>query len=96
VGLLVMGDGSACRSEKAPGYLDERAAAFDASVAAALAAADTAALTTLDEGLAAELRAVGRASWQVLAGAAEGTGLTGTLLYEGAPFGVGYFVATWS
>jgi hypothetical protein len=96
VGLLVMGDGSACRSEKAPGYLDERAAAFDASVTAALAAADTAALATLDEGLAAELRVVGRAPWQVLAGAAEGTGLTGTLLYEDAPFGVGYFVATWS
>ena len=35
-----MGDGSACRTLKAPGYLDERAAAFDAEVARALGAAD--------------------------------------------------------
>ncbi|KIF07061.1 hypothetical protein PL81_04125, partial [Streptomyces sp. RSD-27] len=31
VALLVMGDGSACRTLKAPGYLDDRAAAFDAA-----------------------------------------------------------------
>ncbi|MCQ4082944.1 class III extradiol dioxygenase subunit B-like domain-containing protein [Streptomyces sp. RB6PN25] len=96
VALLVMGDGSARRSEKAPGYLDERAGPFDESVAAALAAADAAALATLDERLAAELLAAGRAPWQVLAGAAEGAGLSGTLLYDEAPYGVGYFVATWS
>ncbi|MBV9024827.1 MAG: class III extradiol dioxygenase subunit B-like domain-containing protein [Streptomycetaceae bacterium] len=96
VALLVMGDGSARRSEKAPGYLDERAEPFDASVAAALAAADTAALAALDEQLAAELQAAGRAPWQVLAGAAGGAGLSGTLLYSDAPYGVGYFVATWS
>ncbi|MET9987214.1 hypothetical protein ABZ176_34075, partial [Streptomyces rochei] len=28
--LLVLGDASACRTLKAPGYLDERAAPFDA------------------------------------------------------------------
>ncbi len=96
VALLVMGDGSACRSLKAPGYLDERAAAFDAAAARALAAADTAALAALDAGLARELQAAGRAPWQVLAGAAEGAGLDGRLLYEDAPYGVGYFVAAWS
>lgn len=96
VALLVMGDGSACRTLKAPGYLDERAAAFDAAAARALGAADTAALAALDAGLAAELQAAGRAPWQVLAGAAEGAGLDGRLLYEDAPYGVGYFVAAWS
>ncbi|WP_418959510.1 class III extradiol dioxygenase subunit B-like domain-containing protein [Streptomyces tritici] len=96
VALLVMGDGSACRTLKAPGYLDERAAPFDADVARALAAADTAALLGLDEGLARELRAAGRAPWQVLAGAAEGAGLDGRLLHEDAPYGVGYFVAAWT
>ncbi|MGW7140196.1 class III extradiol dioxygenase subunit B-like domain-containing protein [Streptomyces xanthophaeus] len=96
VALLVMGDGSACRTLKAPGYLDERAAAFDAGAARALGAADTAALGGLDAGLAAELQAAGRAPWQVLAGAAEGAGLDGRLLYEDAPYGVGYFVAAWS
>lgn len=96
VALLVMGDGSACRTLKAPGYLDERAAAFDTAAARALGAADTAALAALDAGLAAELQAAGRAPWQVLAGAAEGAGLDGRLLYEDAPYGVGYFVAAWS
>ena len=62
----------------------------------ALAAADTEALLALDEGLAHELKAAGRAPWQVLAGAAEGAGLDGRLLYEDAPYGVGYFVAAWS
>lgn len=96
VALLVMGDGSACRTVKAPGYFDERAEGFDTAVASALAAADLPALTALDAHLAADLQASGRAGWQVLAGAAEGTGLNGRLLREEAPYGVGYFVATWS
>ncbi|MEV7738219.1 class III extradiol dioxygenase subunit B-like domain-containing protein [Streptomyces sp. NPDC088921] len=96
VALLVMGDASACRTLKAPGYLDERAAPFDAEVARALGAADVAALQALDAELAYELKASGRACWQVLAGAAEGADLGGSLLYEDAPYGVGYVVATWS
>ncbi|MDN0197560.1 class III extradiol dioxygenase subunit B-like domain-containing protein [Streptomyces sp. S.PNR 29] len=96
VALLVMGDASACRTLKAPGYLDERAAPFDAEIARALGAADTAALAALDAGLAHQLKASGRAPWQVLAGAAEDTGLAGTVLYDDAPYGVGYLVASWS
>ncbi|MWA14057.1 class III extradiol dioxygenase subunit B-like domain-containing protein [Streptomyces sp. BA2] len=96
VALLVMGDASACRTLKAPGYLDERAAGFDAEVARALGAADVEGLKALDEDLAYELKAAGRAPWQVLAGAAEGGGLSGELLYEDAPYGVGYLVAAWS
>ncbi|MFE9888670.1 class III extradiol dioxygenase subunit B-like domain-containing protein [Streptomyces scopuliridis] len=96
VALLVMGDASACRSLKAPGYLDERAAGFDEEVARALRTADVAALKALDAELAYELKAAGRAPWQVLAGAAEGAGLGGELLYEDAPYGVGYLVAAWS
>ncbi|WP_043677894.1 class III extradiol dioxygenase subunit B-like domain-containing protein [Streptomyces xylophagus] len=96
VALLVMGDASACRTLKAPGYLDERAAPFDAEVARALGAADVAALKSLDTELAYQLKASGRAPWQVLAGAAEGADLGGELLYEDAPYGVGYVVATWS
>ncbi|GAB2879951.1 class III extradiol dioxygenase subunit B-like domain-containing protein [Streptomyces deserti] len=96
VALLVMGDASACRTLKAPGYLDERAEPFDAEVARALGTADADALVALDTGLARELKVSGRAPWQVLAGAAEGTRLEGALLYEDAPYGVGYVVATWS
>ncbi|WP_369392278.1 class III extradiol dioxygenase subunit B-like domain-containing protein [Streptomyces sp. CG1] len=96
VALLVMGDASACRTVKAPGYLDERAAPFDAEVARALGATDLPAIRALDPGLAHELKASGRAPWQVLAGAAENTALSGSLLYEAAPYGVGYVVAAWS
>lgn len=96
VALLVMGDASACRTLKAPGYLDERAAPFDASVARALGEADVTALKTLDVDLARELKVAGRAPWQILAGAGEDAGLSGALLYEEAPYGVGYLVATWS
>ncbi|MFF3998141.1 class III extradiol dioxygenase subunit B-like domain-containing protein [Streptomyces cyaneofuscatus] len=96
VALLVMGDGSACRTLKAPGYLDERAEAFDARATEALASADLAALDALDETLAYELQAAGRAPWQLLSGAARGAGLGGRLLYEDAPYGVGYTVAAWS
>ncbi|MBT2383901.1 class III extradiol dioxygenase subunit B-like domain-containing protein [Streptomyces sp. ISL-11] len=96
VALLVMGDGSACRTVKAPGYLDERAEPFDTAAARALGTADTTALAALDAELAYELKAAGRAPWQVLAGAGESAGLTGELLYDEAPYGVGYFVAAWS
>jgi hypothetical protein len=95
VGLLVMGDGSACRTERAPGHLDVRAAGFDAEAARALAEADSAALAALDPVLAAELHAAGRAPWQVLAGAAGDDRFTGALLADEAPYGVGYLVAGW-
>ncbi|MDM4723220.1 class III extradiol dioxygenase subunit B-like domain-containing protein [Micromonospora sp. WMMA1363] len=95
--MLVMGDGSACRGERAPGYDDPRAAPYDAVVARALTAADTGALLDLDPELSAELKVAGRAPWQVLAGAvrAEGGDWRGELTYDAAPHGVAYFVASW-
>jgi hypothetical protein len=95
VGLLVLGDGSACRTEKAPGFFDPRAEAFDAAVATALARGDAGALAALDPEVAAQLLVAGRAPWQVLAGAADRT-MDGALLYDSAPYGVAYFVATWA
>lgn len=95
VALLVMGDGTACRTQRAPGYLDTRAEGFDAEVARALAGADAGALTRLDAGLAADLRAAGRAPWQVLAGAARDDRFSAELLADAAPYGVGYLVASW-
>jgi len=97
VGLLVMGDGSACRTLKAPGYLDERAVPFDDAVSRALGAADTAALAAIDPTAASALLVAGRAPWQVLAGAAEAGGVPwrARLLAYSAPFGVGYFSAFW-
>lgn len=96
--LLVMGDGSARRTERAPGHYDPRAESFDAGVAAALATADAPALAGLDPELARELLAPGRAGWQVLAGAVETDGRPwkGQLLAAEAPYGVEYLVATWN
>ncbi|MGC3860336.1 hypothetical protein ACPSM1_09120 [Micromonospora chersina] len=97
VALLVLGDGSACRGVKAPGYDDPRAPAYDEGVATALAGADAEALLGLDPVLSAELRAAGRAPWQVLAGAARAAGgdWRGDVSYHRAPYGVAYFVANW-
>ena len=109
VALLAMGDGSARRTATAPGHLDERAAPFDAAVERAVRDADLAALAALDPDLAADLMAVGRPAWQVLAGAlgtaaaredqaaADGLPsgrLRAEILYCDAPFGVAYLVAT--
>ncbi|HEX8629991.1 MAG TPA: hypothetical protein VF755_17675, partial [Catenuloplanes sp.] len=95
--LLVMGDGSACRGPRAPGYDDPRAAPYDTAVARALAEADAEALAGLDPDLSAGLQAVGRAPWQVLAAAVRAAGgpWRGDLTYHAAPYGVAYFVANW-
>ncbi|MFY1619985.1 hypothetical protein [Micromonospora sp. WMMD736] len=97
VALLVLGDGSACRGQQAPGYDDQRALPYDEGVATALAEADLDALRDLDPGVSAQLKVAGRAAWQVLADAAgaSGGGWRGELLHESAPYGVAYFVASW-
>jgi hypothetical protein len=95
--LLVMGDASACRTDKAPGYLDPRAEPFDAAVATAFAEGDVAAIGDLDPAIADELGCAGRAPWQVLAGAAaENVPEHRKLHYHHAPYGVGYLVASWT
>jgi hypothetical protein len=96
VALLVMADGSARRSLRAPGYLDVRAEPFDAEVGRAIRAGDLPALLALDDVLAAELMATGRPAWQVLAGAAGGRRPSCVVRYDNAPFGVGYLVASLS
>ncbi|HET8718768.1 MAG TPA: hypothetical protein VFM50_13570 [Nocardioidaceae bacterium] len=97
VALLVLGEGSARRGEKAPGYLDARAFDFDAALTAALQGGDLAALRGLDPALAAELMVSGRAPWAVLAAAvqAESGRPRASLEYADDPFGVLYLVATW-
>lgn len=94
VALLVMADGSARRSRRAPGYLDVRAEPFDAEVGRAIRTGDLPALLALDDALASELMATGRPAWQVLAGAAAGRLPSCVVRYDDAPFGVGYLVAS--
>lgn len=93
--LVVVGDGSARRTEKAPGYLDPRAAEFDAGVAEALRSGRPERLD-VDTATAAELLAAGAPAWRQAARLLAGPGYAAELLYDAAPFGVGYFVAAWT
>jgi hypothetical protein len=100
MGLLVMGDGSAALSPKAPGYVVEGATEWQRRVDHALGSADVDAVAALSADDADRYLAMGRAAWQVLAGAVragEGPDTTwrSTLLAAEAPYGVGYTVAAW-
>lgn len=91
--LLVVADGTAKRSEKAPGHFDPRAESFDAEVERALAAGDPDALAQLDVALAVELWATGVVAWRSVAVPGP---WQGSVRYAAAPHGVGYVVATWT
>lgn len=95
--LLVVGDGSNRRGEKAPGHLDVRSFGLDDEIGRALEKGDAAALSTLDAGLAHELTVLGRAAFAVLGDVvtAEGSAPRATVLYRDDPFGVLYLVALW-
>jgi hypothetical protein len=110
-GLLVVGDGSARRNEKAPGYFDPRAESFDAQVENALATGNPDELLVVDAGLADALMVGGLSAWRAAAGSAlretggaapgetGGTapaGWSGRVHLAAAPYGVGYFVASWT
>jgi hypothetical protein len=96
VGLLAMGDGSARRTLKAPGYLDPAAEPFDRFIADALQRGDAGALASLDAAEGDRLLAAGTATWQAVGTALAGRSITARLHYADAPFGVGYFVAGWT
>jgi hypothetical protein len=96
LGVLAMGDGSARRSVKAPGYLDAAAGRFDADVAGALTVGDAAALAGLDLGEGGRLLAAGLPTWQAVGAALAGRDVTARLHLDAAPFGVGYLVADWT
>jgi hypothetical protein len=87
---LVVGNGSAKRTEKAPGYVDDRAAPFDAALGEALA---TGRLADLDLTLAGELWA----DTDAIADLARllPAGLPATIDLDADPFGVQYWVARW-
>lgn len=97
ISVLVIADGSACHGDDAPGRRDDRAAGFDAALAAALAAGDPAALAgvTRQRELARELLATVD-PLAVLASLTAGTPpISADVLYSAAPLGVGYLIASW-
>jgi hypothetical protein len=94
--LLLVGDGSARRTEKAPGHLDDRAASFDAVIAAAIRDGDVAALRDLDPALAADLWCAGAPVWRWAMNLIDGRDVAeAALLSDTAPYGVGYFTGWW-
>jgi len=96
LGVLAVGDGSARRTVKAPGYLDPAAEPFDARVATALAAGDAGALAELDPAEGERLLAAGVPTWRSVGAALAGRAFTARLHLDDAPFGVGYLVADWT
>jgi hypothetical protein len=92
--LLVLANGSGCRSEKAPGHLDPRSFAFDQRIETALAEGDSAGLAGLDAGLGRDLLATGIEPLRQL-GAMRLDVETADLLYADDPYGVRYWVTTW-
>ncbi len=98
-GLLVSADGSARHGDDAPGRSDVRAAAFDGALTAALAAGDPAGLERAlsNPDLPAGELLAGCSALRLLARwSAPAPPRRATLHYAGAPFGVGYLVASWS
>jgi len=91
--VVVVGDGSATRTEKAPGYVQPDAASFDEAMARAINEADIHAILDVDQEQADRLWCRGIPAWQVVANAVDQ--MQGMLILESAPFGVNYLVASW-
>ena len=89
---LVVGNGSAMRTEKAPGHLDERAAAFDADLGRVLEEPTPHSLAAIDRDLAREL-------WANVDAIVELSALPDLVLdrvdYDDDPYGVQYWVVRW-
>ncbi|KAA1418313.1 hypothetical protein FE697_021055 [Mumia zhuanghuii] len=98
VAILVLAEGSARRTEKAPGHLDPRASAYDEVTRAALETPDPAALLAQDVELADALLAAGHRALVLLAAATQSAAPSpvGDLRWADDPFGVMYFVVVWS
>ncbi|HWU31520.1 MAG TPA: hypothetical protein VN108_01530, partial [Marmoricola sp.] len=92
---VVSADGSATRTEKAPGYFDERAADFDKCIEEALANGDATTLGGLDPDLADELWCRGVPAFRAMAELMPNPSQA-DLIYSDAPYGVAYWVATWT
>jgi hypothetical protein len=93
-GYLVVANGSARRTDTAPGYLDERAVPYDAGVEAALRAPDPDALAGIDVGLGAALLVGNPAALVHLGTLLRGAG-PALVDYADDPYGVQYWVMRW-
>jgi hypothetical protein len=87
---LVVGNGSAMRTEKAPGHFDERAEAFDATLGGSLRAGRPAVDVDLARELWASVDAI------VALGDLDDDLGEGQVDYDDAPYGVQYWVVRWN
>ena len=94
-GVLVVANGSATRTEKAPGHFDPRAAAFDDALGEALAAGDREGLAGIDTTLAEELWAMPDADVLRKLGGRVRPVTDVQVDYDDAPYGVQYWVVRW-
>jgi hypothetical protein len=90
---LVMGNGSARRTDASPGPYDARAVPFDDELGRALRAGDTDALAGIDRDLARELWATTDAISDV---ARLSSLFRPQVDFDDAPFGVQYWVMRWT
>jgi len=90
IGVLVVADGANTLTPSAPGGYDPDAEPVQTDLDDALATGNAVALTRLPNGV------IGRVAYQVLAGLTEPKPRAATELVRGAPYGVGYFVGTWT
>ena len=92
--VILVADGALCHGPKAPRAEDPRAEAYDEEVCAVLASGKVGRLAMIDVDLGDQLGASGSQVWPVLFTAAPSVGI-GEILWQGAPYGVGWAVATW-
>jgi hypothetical protein len=90
IGVLVVTDGANTLTQGAPGGFDPDSVPVQAALDDALATGNVAALTRLPNGI------IGRVAYQVLAGLTEPKSKGANELVRGAPYGVGYFIGTWT
>ena len=92
----MVANGSATRTEKAPGHLDDRAHGFDEALGTALAQGDAAALRGLDETLGDELWCHDVPAWHRLGELVTEPVTSVEVDYDDDPYGVQYWVVRWT
>ena len=94
VGLLLLGNGSACCTEKAPGSFHPQAETFNATLLTVIRQGDRAAMMELSAHDTADQLSDVRVPLQVFAGATSGHGFLGSIAFADDFAGVYYICAT--
>ena len=93
--LLVVADGYACVNDLSPLGFDPRGPKAQGQIIEALASADPEALHAVDTDFALDLGCSGAPTLAVAGRTATAHRWRGTVTYDDAPLGIGYWVASW-